>query len=178
MGDLLTIREAAAYLRLNHMTVYRLAQRGKIPASKVGGNWRISRDVLDDWIKSRSRVVEGRVLIVDDDTRVRDVLAEVASREGYQAVGVGSGEEALAEMGKQRFDLVFLDLVLPGVSGVDVLKAMKAKDSRAAVAIVTGYGDDPIAMEAISEGPLLLIRKPFRVSDIVEVLRMVAAPKR
>lgn len=178
MRDLLTVKEAAEYLRLNYMTVYRLAQRGKIPASKVGGNWRISRDILDGWLKSRSRVVEGRVLVVDDDTRVRDVLAEVASREGYEVVAVESGESALEEMGKQRFDLVFLDLVLPGLSGVEVLKAMKAKGSRTPVAIITGYGDDPIAMQAISEGPLLLIRKPFRVSDVVEVLRMVTAPRR
>lgn len=178
MSDLLTVKEAAQYLKLNYMTVYKLAQRGKIPASKVGGNWRIDKDALGEWLGRQSRLVEGKVLVVDDDTRVRDILAQVASGQGYEVVSVDSGERALEEAGKQRFDLIFLDLILPGLSGVEVLKELKARGNKATVAIVTGYGDDPVAMEAVSLGPLVLIRKPFRVSDIVEVLRLAVASRR
>jgi len=173
VDSLITVKEAAEYLKLNYMTIYKLAQKGKIPASKVGGNWRFKRDILDNWLAEKSVVAEGIVLVVDDDSRVRDTLEEIIFKRGYRVVAVENGEMALDEVEKQHFDLIFLDLVLPGLSGVDILRAVKVKDRRAVVVIVTGYGDDPVALEAMSLGPLFLIRKPFKVSDIVEVLDIV-----
>jgi two-component system response regulator (stage 0 sporulation protein F) len=170
MSDLMTTKEAAEYLKLNYMTVYKLSQRGRIPASKIGGNWRFRKDLLDDWLEKQATVVEGTVLVVDDDPEIREILSEVISRKGFKVFTAESGELALEEMKKQHFDLIFLDLVLPGMSGVDALTAIKEKDKKAVVVIVTGYGDDPIALDAMSLGPLFLIRKPFRTSDIVEVL--------
>ena len=173
MSDLMTTKEAAEYLKLNYMTVYKLSQRGRIPASKIGGNWRFRKALLDDWLAKQATVVEGNVLVVDDDPEMVEMLNEVISRKGFKVVGAGSGEQALVELEKQHFDLIFLDLVLPGMSGVEALSTIKDKDKKAVVVIVTGYGDDPIALEAMSLGPLFLIRKPFRVSDIVEVLNAV-----
>ncbi|NOQ43148.1 MAG: response regulator [Dehalococcoidia bacterium] len=170
MSDLMTTKEAAEYLKLNYMTVYKLSQRGRIPASKIGGNWRFRKDLLDDWLAKQATVIEGMVLVVDDDPEIREILKEVITRKGFKVITAESGELALEEMGKQHFDLIFLDLVLPGMSGVDALAAIKEKDKKAVVVIVTGYGDDPIALDAMSLGPLFLIRKPFRTSDIVEVL--------
>ena len=177
MDRLMTTKEAAEYLRLNYMTVYKLAQRGKIPATKVGGNWRFKKDILDEWIARQATAVEGIVLVVDDDPRVRQVLEDVIAAQGYRVVAVGTGEEALEEVERRHFDLIFFDLVLPGKSGVETLAEVKAKDKKAVVVIVTGYGDDPVAMEAMALGPLLLIRKPFKVDDIVEVLNVVIKAK-
>jgi two-component system response regulator (stage 0 sporulation protein F) len=173
MSDLMTTKEAAEYLKLNYMTVYKLSQRGRIPASKIGGNWRFRKDLLDDWLAKQATVVEGTVLVVDDDPEIREILSEVISRKGFKVFTAESGELALEEMKKQHFDLIFLDLVLPGMSGVDALTAIKEKDKKAVVVIVTGYGDDPIALDAMSLGPLFLIRKPFRTSDIVEVIATI-----
>lgn len=173
MSDLMTTKEAAEYLKLNYMTIYKLSQQGRIPASKIGGNWRFRKALLDDWLAKQATVVEGNVLVVDDDPEMVEILNAVISRKGFKVVGVGSGERALEELEKQHFNLIFLDLVLPGMSGVEALSAIKDKDKKAVVVIVTGYGDDPIALEAMSLGPLFLIRKPFRVSDIVEVLNAV-----
>ena len=170
MSDLMTTKEAAEYLKLNYMTVYKLSQRGRIPASKIGGNWRFRKDLLDDWLAQQATVVQGNVLVVDDDPAVVDMLSDVISRRGFKVVGVGSGEQAVKEMEKQRFDLIFLDLVLPGMSGVEALSSIKEMDKKAVVVIITGSADDPIALEAMSLGPLFLIRKPFRVNDVVEVL--------
>jgi len=175
---LMTAKEAAEYLKINYMTVYKLAQRGKIPATKVGGNWRFKKDILDEWIARQAAVVSGVVLVVDDDPRVREVLEDVISAHGCRVVAVGSGEEALAEVARRHYDLIFLDLVLPGISGVEALAAIKEKDKKAVVAIVTGYGDDPIAMEAMALGPLLLIRKPFKTEDIREVVNVVIRARR
>ena len=173
MSNIMTTKEAAEYLKLNYMTVYKLSQRGRIPASKIGGNWRFRKDLLDDWLAKQATVLEGTVLVVDDDPAIVEMVNEVVSRTGFKVVGAGSGEQALEELEKQHFDLIFMDLVLPGMSGVEALSAIKEKDKKAVVVIITGYGDDPIAMDAMSLGPLFLIRKPFRVSDIVEVLNAV-----
>jgi len=170
----MTAREAAEYLKLNYMTVYKLSQQGRIPASKIGRNWRFRKDLLDDWLAKRETVVEGSVLVINNDPEIVKMLNEVISRKGFKVVGAGSGEEALEELERQHFDLIFLDLVLPGMSGMEALSAIKKKDKKAVVVIVTGYGDDPIAMDAMSLGPLFLIRKPFRVEDILEVLDAVA----
>jgi excisionase family DNA binding protein len=174
----MTTKEAAEYLKLNYMTVYKLAQRGRIPASKIGGNWRFKKDLLDEWLTKKAATVEGNVLVVDDDPRVREMLKDVISEQGYSATAVESGERALEELERRHYDLIFLDLVMPGMSGVDVLSAIKAKNKKAVVVIVTGYGDDPIAMEAMSQGPLFLIRKPFQSGAIAEVLNVVGKPKR
>jgi len=114
----MTTKEAAEYLKLNYMTVYKLAQRGRIPASKIGGNWRFRKDLLDDWLEKQAKVIEGNVLVVDDDPGILEMLSEVISRKGFRVVAVSSGEQALQEVEKQHFDLIFLDLVLPGMSGV------------------------------------------------------------
>lgn len=172
MDVLMTAYEAAGYLRLNYMTLCRLARQGKVPAVKIGGEWRFKKEVLDGMFGRESQSTRRPVLVIDDDPRVRDVLADIVDAGGYQAVPVGTGEEALAKIKGQSFDLIFLDLVLPDMSGVDLLKSIKQYCPGSAVAVVTGYGDDPIAAEAISLGPMILLRKPFAVQDVRQVLRL------
>ncbi|MDY6907821.1 MAG: response regulator [Chloroflexota bacterium] len=170
----MTTKEAAEYLKLNYMTVYKLAQKGRIPASKIGGNWRFKKEMLDDWlVKQATMTLQGTVLVVDDDPAIRDLLEEAVAREGYKVATVESGERALEEIERRHYDLIFLDLVLPGMSGVETLSAIKAKDKKAVVVIITGHGDEPIALDAISRGPLFLMRKPFRIEDVAEVLNVV-----
>ena len=98
MNSLMTVKEVAQYLKLNYMTIYKLAQKGKIPASKVGGNWRFKKDILDEWLADQSRKADRTVLVVDDDARVRDLLEDVISEQGYKVVAVDSGEKAIEEV--------------------------------------------------------------------------------
>ena len=172
MANLMAIKETAEYLRLNYMTVYKLAQKGSIPASKVGGNWRFKKETIDNWLTRQTMSGRGAVLVVDDDVMILDLLKEAISEQGYRVVTTQSGDVAIEEVNKQHFALVFLDLVLPGLSGIDTIKAIKERNGNAVTAIVTGYGDDLISQEAMSLGPLVLLHKPFRHRDIVEVLNM------
>jgi len=173
MDELMNIKEAASYLRLNYMTVYKLAQKRRLPAFRVGGNWRFRKDILDSWLKQQINTGTGTVLVVDDDPIIRDLLKEIIEDQGYTANCAETGEIALTMVEKQQFNLIFLDLILPGINGIDVLQRIKAEDSEAVVVIITGFGDEPITNQAMSLGPLLLIRKPFREKDIVEVLSLV-----
>lgn len=174
MKELMLASEAAKYLRINYTTLCRLARQGKVPAVKVGGEWRFKKEVLDNLFKGLSPPKENRVLVVDDDARVRDILVDIAGAEGATIVAVGTGEKALAEIRRQAFDLVLLDLVLPDMSGINVLKEIKRHSPQTSVAIITGYGDDPIAAEALSLGPMILLRKPFAVQDVRQVLHLTA----
>lgn len=172
MQSLMSIKEAADYLRVSSTTVYKLAQNGAIPATKVGGSWRFSRGLLDDWIAQSARKAKGRILVVEDDAAVRDALADIIVRRGHDVVVVPDGLEACMVVREQRFDAVFLDLLLPGATGVEVLRRLKEVDDQAVVIVVTAYGDTEQAMRAAELGPLMLIRKPFRVAEIDQALRI------
>ena len=91
------------------MTIYKMAQKGTIPASKIGGNWRFDKRILDKWVADQINMTRGSVLIVDDDPQVRSLLKEIISGQGLKnTVDVGSGEEAIEQVHKQHFDLIFL----------------------------------------------------------------------
>jgi excisionase family DNA binding protein len=177
LEELMNIKDAASYLRLNSMTVYKLAQKRRIPAFKVGGNWRFKKELLEDWLTQKASLTNGTILIVDDDPMIIELLTEMIGNQGYTVVSAESGELALEQIRKQHFDLIFLDLILHGLTGVDLLKVIKGEDKDAVVVIVTGFADEPLALEAMSLGPLLLIRKPFKEKDILEVLNMVMKGK-
>ena len=113
------------------------------------------------------------VLVVDDDPAIQEMLCEIIQQEGCNAVSVGSGEEAIKQVESQHFDLIFLDLVLPGISGVDTLSAIKEKDDEVVVITITAYGYSIWAKQAMALGSMFLIHKPFHAHDIVEILDTV-----
>jgi len=178
LDELMDVKEAAQYLKINYMTVYKLAQKKKLPAFKIGGNWRFKKEILDEWLKQQATSQKEFILIVDDDSTVRDVLREIVEKQGYSVITAESGKVALEEIGRRHFDLIFLDLKLPDISGPEILSAVKDKAKDVIIVVITGYADEPIAIEAMSLGPLLLVRKPFREKDIQEVFNIVRKGKR
>jgi excisionase family DNA binding protein len=177
MDELMNVREAATYLRVNYMTVYKMVQKRRIPATKVGGNWRFKKEILDDWLLRNTNMGKGTILVVDGDDEDRDVLKEMAQKQGYTLFTAGSGELALGEISRQHFDLVFLDLRLPGMTGLSVLETIREKARDTVVVIVTSQADDATALKALSSGPILLVRKPFKEKDIIEVMNMIMKGK-
>jgi excisionase family DNA binding protein len=170
----LTVREAAHLLRLGEITVYRLAQRRKIPAVKVGGSWRFSRSVLEEWLKSGGSGATRRILVVDDDPDLRRTLQYVLSLHGQPSAEAGSVREAQILLGEAAFDLVFLDVILPDGSGADVFRALRAVDPGTLVVLMTGFPDHPAVAEALALGPVMLMRKPFGVREVDDILRITA----
>jgi len=177
---LLTVREVAEFLHVHPNTVRQWSEKGLIRSCRVGsrGDRRFSVADVNGIVSSSGRSPSGIVLIVDDDPAVRELLADVVMREGYAAVSVGSAEEALEELQRQQYDLVFLDLALPGLSGLEVLRSIKDGGNKAVVAVITGYHDEPTALEAMSLGPAFFIRKPLKLADIVHVLDTTIGSRR
>ena len=117
------------------------------------------------------------VLVVDDEQSVTDLLSAALEEEGYSCITAATGEEALKKLAAGNVDVALLDLRLPGISGMDVLRAIRSTYPRTAVIVVTGVGDAETAVEAMKTGAVDYITKPFeveRVSHSVEAALQAA----
>ncbi len=121
---------------------------------------------------------KGIIHVIDDEAVIRDVLAQLLTSEGYEVEMSSSGEEALEKFPSQSFDVVLLDLLMPGLDGLEVLRRIKRVDPLAAVIIITAYGSVESAVEALKIGALDYVQKPFKHDDLLRVLDKAVAHKR
>ncbi|HSW59108.1 MAG TPA: response regulator [Dehalococcoidales bacterium] len=177
MDELMNIKEAAAYLRLNYMTVYKLAQKRRLPAFKVGGNWRFKKDILDNWLTEQARANLGSVLVIEAEAAIREQLKDIINEQRYGVTTSSNAAAALDELKKQHFDLILLDAQVGGTGLTQVLESIKEKGKNAVVVLLISTTDESAAVKAMSFGPLMFIRKPFSEKDILDVLNMVMKRK-
>jgi len=114
-----------------------------------------------------SEAVSGKVLIIDDEANLRRTLARILFNAGCQTEEASSGREALECLGRERFDLVYLDIHMPEMSGIELLEQLRRHDSETAVIILTGFGSLQTAMEAVRLGALDYLLKPYDPAIIV-----------
>jgi two-component system response regulator FixJ len=125
-------------------------------------------------------MAQEEIFIVDDDPAVRDALAVVLSLEGYQVTSFSEGASFLAAARSHVPACILLDVHMPGRSGLDILRELNAQDYDAPIFIISGQGDIPMAVEAIRNGALDFIEKPFDARTVVGRVReaMVAWKRR
>jgi len=121
----------------------------------------------DDKVKSS---VSPRVLVVEDEENVRELLLTVLAENGYRVEAVRTGEEGLRQLDSQLYDLVLLDLNLPGMHGLNVLGAGPALQTDAQFIVMTAFGSIDSAVEAMKLGAVDFIKKPFRTEELLHVL--------
>jgi len=107
-----------------------------------------------------------RILIVDDDEIARKNLIRILSKEGYQTDGAGNGNDALHLLSTDTFDLVITDLVMAGMTGLDLLSKIKQLDPEIEVIVVTAYASISTAIEATKKGAYHYLEKPFRPEEV------------
>lgn len=112
------------------------------------------------------------ILIVDDRKGMRDLLSFVLRTEGYHIIEASSGEEALACMEAEAFDVVIADIMMPGMNGLQLLRRIREQDSDAVVIVMTAYASLRTAIEAIKFGAYDYLIKPF--DDVDKVMNIVA----
>ena len=168
----MTVKETAEYLRIPLPTVYYLVQRGQLPAVQIGGRWRIKKDSLDRDILHEEREGQPTILVVDDDKGIQGLFKLFLKKSGFSRVVVGSGEEAISALKKQKFDLCFLDLVLPDMNGDEVYREAKEVDAQLRVVIVTGYPDSEILDNILKLGPVTVLKKPLQAEQIAQTLQL------
>lgn|SRR5689334_14699425 len=114
-----------------------------------------------------------RILIVDDEDDLRLLLHESLEGHGYDITSASDGDEAIELLKRQRFDLALLDIHMPNVNGIQVLKYIKEHSPHTRAVMLTGYADLSHAMEAKEHGAVEFIGKPYKLNDILATIRKV-----
>jgi two-component system response regulator PilR (NtrC family) len=110
---------------------------------------------------------KGLIHVIDDEPIIHDVLSQLLTSEGYDIEISSSGEEALEKFEVRTFDLVLLDLLMPGMNGIEILKAAKKIDPQALIIILTAYASVESAIEAMKIGAFDYIQKPFKHEELL-----------
>jgi len=181
----LTTEEVLEYLQVNLRTVYRLIKAGKIPAVRVGRQWRFRKRDIDAWLDSQ-RAARGagrpspapaprpataagrpRILVVDDEASIRDLLAKTLALAEYDVDVAPDGRSAIDRMRVYAYDLLIADLKMPGMDGLAVIREAKRYKSDLPVIIITGFSTESSAIEAVNLGVAGYLTKPFRVPQVL-----------
>lgn len=112
-----------------------------------------------------------RILIIDDEEVLQDVLSSLLAQEGYDTLSARSGEEGLTLMRREPVDLVLLDLMLPTMSGQEVLRQITQEDPEQIVIVITAYSSVESAIEAMQGGAFHYIPKPFKNEEVLLTIR-------
>jgi DNA-binding NtrC family response regulator len=108
-----------------------------------------------------------RILVVDDESSVRDLAVEILRRSGYRPQGVASATHALEALDRQSFDLVVSDVVMPEMTGVELLSELRARWHELPVVLMTGGSPDPErTTNALRAGATWVLHKPFSHDEL------------
>lgn len=110
---------------------------------------------------------KGKIHIIDDEPIIHEVLGDLLTSEGHSVVNSANGEEALEKQSSQSFDLILLDLLMPGMDGIEVLKRLKKIDSQAMIIIITAYASVESAISAMKMGAFDYVQKPFKHDELL-----------
>lgn len=119
--------------------------------------------------------MKGKILIVDDQFGIRILLNEVFQKEGYKTFQAANGVQALDIVTKEMPDLVLLDMKIPGMDGIEILKRMKQITKDIRVIIMTAYGELDMIQEARDLGALTHFAKPFDIDDLRAAVKQYIA---
>jgi excisionase family DNA binding protein len=180
----LTTEEVLEYLQVNLRTVYRLIKAGKIPAVRVGRQWRFRKRDIDAWLDSQrlrgvrpstataparpaQSIARPRVLVVDDEASIRDLLSKTLALAEYDVDVTPDGRSALERMRMYPYDLLIADLKMPGMDGLAVIREAKRYKADLPVIVITGFSTEASAIEALNLGVAGYLTKPFRVPQVL-----------
>jgi DNA-binding NtrC family response regulator len=122
---------------------------------------------------SRLAAPRPTILVVDDEPSILDVLGRFAADGGFAVVTCGSGQEALAYLQNHRTDIALVDLRMPGVGGLEVLRAIRGTDPECRVVLMSGHATIDSAVEAVKLGAIDYLTKPFDTGKLKRILAMV-----
>jgi two-component system nitrogen regulation response regulator NtrX len=112
-----------------------------------------------------------RILVIDDEAAIRDSLRMILEYEDYQFMGAASGQEGIATVQRDRPDLVLLDIKMPGMDGIEVLRKLHAYDETLPVVMISGHGTTATAVEAIRSGAIDFLDKPLSSERVIVTLQ-------
>jgi excisionase family DNA binding protein len=176
--NILTVRQLATYLNMASVTIYRLASRGELPGTKVGGQWRFHKQAIDEWLSRKPERKRTKVLIVDDDTQVGELFREALPSSQYIVHLATSGREANTALSAETYQVAFIDLVLPDTTGVQLLKLIRDSYPATRTVIVTGHPYSQLLADAFELGFFMVLKKPFVSEQIRSVVNDLVGSSR
>jgi len=112
------------------------------------------------------------ILLIDDEIEFVETLAERLELRGYEPTIAGDGESAISMIAKQSFDVAILDLMMPGLSGLDTLRQIKEIDKTLPVIMLTGHGSTKDGMEGMRMGAFDFLMKPLDINELLEKIKL------
>ncbi len=116
---------------------------------------------------------ERKVLVVDDEEGIRDLLCDFLNGKGYQASSAADAREMVVQLDKEPPDIVFLDIRLPDIDGFDLLKRIRQLGAEITVIMMSGYATEEVARGTLQWGAFDYIRKPFEFEQVERILSAV-----
>ena len=110
-----------------------------------------------------------KIMVVDDDTDIRSTLEEILMDEGREVVSAEDGFQAIELASDSRIALIFMDIQMPGMNGVDAFLTIKEKLPDCVVVMMTGYAVEELVQKALSEGAKMVLSKPVSIEQILEI---------
>jgi len=118
------------------------------------------------------------ILVVDDQFNVRETLKAILEHKGYRVATAKDSAEAIEMVKKKHYDIIFLDIKLPDMNGVETFEQVKKIDPQAVVIMMTGYSVDDLVRRAISQGAYTCIYKPFDMENIIGLVEEICGQKK
>lgn len=116
--------------------------------------------------------MKAKILVVEDDSRLRNLLLESLFLEGHAPVGVESAEAAITSLGKEQFDILLTDVNLPGKTGIELLPVCSRLNPKAYKLVMTGYASIDVAVNAMKLGAADFLTKPISLNDLLNAIRV------
>jgi excisionase family DNA binding protein len=176
--NILTVRQLAAYLNMASVTIYRLAARGELPGTKVGGQWRFHKQAIDEWLSRKPDRKRTKILVVDDDAQVAELFREALPSSQFLVHLALSGREANTALTTETYQVAFIDLLLPDTTGVHLLKLIRESYPATRTVIVTGHPYSQLLADAFELGFFMVLKKPFTGEQIRSVVNDLGGSNR
>lgn len=116
-----------------------------------------------------------KVLIVDDDRDIVTIVSTILSGRGWDIKAAYNGREALEAVTASKPDIILLDIMMPEMNGIEVLKRIKKIDTDARIIMITAFGDVESYLDSMELGAYEYINKPFETDELLEMIDRVAA---
>jgi len=173
MTEFVTVEEVAHFLRVTKKTIYRLLERGDIPAVKIGRSWRFDKAAINEWLRwlsEKSVRNKADILVIDDDETICSLFQDTLKEAGHTVTTASESSRGLELVKEQDYDLVLLDLKMPEMDGAELFRQIRLTKPELPVTIITGYPDSDLMTRALAYGPFGVMNKPFSGSNILNVV--------
>ena len=190
-----TLDEVSKYLKISKSTLYKLSERKDLPSIKIGKQLRFRKSSLDKWFSAKEGISSKEIispanndtaylnktgpkhiLLVDDDELVLKTISKFLKNYNYDVASACCGEDALEKAEESDFDLIIIDVRMPGIDGIETIKRIREFNQahnrpKLREIIITAYIDTESQREAEGLGVSDYIYKPFIAGDFIKIVK-------